>query len=87
MELTQHKSQQQWVVVVGKREFVLTDEQLSILKAADLAGQRGIVWFGDFAISIPHIDVIYSENRSGKAETRNLEEVEINGKIVYRDRS
>jgi len=47
-----------WAVDVGRETFVLTDKQKEVLKQATKAGNRGIVWFDEFAISIPHIQSI-----------------------------
>lgn len=37
--------------------------QLKVLKEATKSGERGLIWFGDFAISIPHIKSVYLESR------------------------
>ncbi len=58
-ELTQGIYEEEWGVQVGKELFVLNSKQAKILREADLAGQRGIVWFEKFAISIPHIQSIW----------------------------
>lgn len=50
---------EEWAVVVGKEVFYLNEKQIQLLKKADLSGQRGILWFDEFAISIPHIQSIY----------------------------
>jgi len=45
----------QWLVQCGKETFYLNQKQANFLKKATVSGSRGIVWFEDFAISIPHI--------------------------------
>ena len=47
-----------WEVTVGKKEFILNGKQVEILKNMSLSGKSAIVWFGTFAISIPHISSI-----------------------------
>ncbi len=69
-ELTARKSCERWVVVVDKNQFVLDGNELQVLRNANQAGNRGMVWFRDFAISIPHISCIYLESR--KADESNM---------------
>ena len=59
-ELTQptYRHRVEWEVSVGKKTFVLDDNQVNILKNMSLAGKSSIVWFDTFAISIPHISAI-----------------------------
>lgn len=47
-----------WVVSVGENHFDLTPKQAEVLKEA-MSQQQKIIWFRDFAISIPHI--VYCE--------------------------
>ena len=47
-----------WLVTCGKSDFELNQEQAQLLKDATVKGMRGIIWFDDFAISIPHIQSI-----------------------------
>ena len=80
---------ERWIVKVGNKEFILNEEELNLLKEIDKQGQRGIVWFGDFAISIPHIEYISLISRltpeeSVKFTMSDYEEIEENGKIVYK---
>lgn len=46
-------SPSKWLVKVDK-DFVLTDEQVQVLKKAANAGKT-MVWFEDVMISLPHI--------------------------------
>lgn len=46
--------QADWIVVVDKKEFALSEEQYQLLKRASLSGKT-MVWFDSFVISIPHI--------------------------------
>lgn len=62
-ESTQPVFEEEWGVQVGKESFALNERQIKILKEADLSGQRGIVWFDKFAISIPHIQSILLVSR------------------------
>lgn len=64
----QTKSYEKWEVTVGKDKFQLDGNELSILKEATKRDSRGIVWFRDFAVSIPHIQSI--------KRTKNLKQVE-----------
>jgi hypothetical protein len=62
-ESTQGIYEEEWGVQVGKEVFSLNGKQIKLLREADLAGQRGIVWFERFAISIPHIQSIWLISR------------------------
>lgn len=55
MESTQPTFKEEWTVTVGKEVFVLDEKQIKVLREASLEGSRSMVWFSDFAISIPHI--------------------------------
>ena len=44
-----------WELGTGKDVFKLSGSQVKALKQATEAGQRGLVWFDGFSISIPHI--------------------------------
>ncbi len=48
----------EWHVVVDKNVFILNQDEAEVLHKATVGGGRGIVWFEDFAISIPHIQSI-----------------------------
>jgi hypothetical protein len=48
---------------VGNEKFSLTPKQVAILREASTAGNRGLVFFDDFAISIPHISHIKIKRR------------------------
>ena len=62
--LTQQTSKEEWwVVETGNKQFTLTEEQVDLLKKASIKGYRGIVWFDEFAISIPHIQYIKKEKQ------------------------
>jgi hypothetical protein len=53
-----------WIVNVGNEKTELTSKEVEILKAASTSGQRGIVWFKDRAISIPHIQSVTMKKRT-----------------------
>jgi len=55
--------EEEWEVSTGKQTFELKPNQISLLKEATKAGKLGIVWFRDFAISIPHIVYIKLKRR------------------------
>lgn len=57
---------EEWAVIAGNETFVLDENQVQILKQATLEGQRGLIWFEKFAISIPHIQAIYRMSRTLK---------------------
>jgi len=67
-ESMQAEYSEQWGVVAGKEVFTLDENQIQVLKQADLNGHRGIVWFSKFAISIPHIQAIYLISRQIKTQ-------------------
>lgn len=48
-------------MVCDREKFVLNERQVAVLKEATTKGQRGLIWFGTFAISIPHISSIYRD--------------------------
>jgi len=54
---------EQWGVRAGRELYILNEKQIKILKEASVKGERGIIWFEKFAISIPHIEGIYLINR------------------------
>ena len=54
--------EEEWVVNMGKKEFLLTKQQVRLLREVTTQGARGLVWFDKFAISIPHI--VYVARRS-----------------------
>lgn|GEM_PF-6484122 len=60
---TQVVCEEEWEVNVGKKTFTLNPKQVNVLKEATKAGARGIVWFDDFGISIPHINYITRSSR------------------------
>ena len=62
-ELTQGVYEEEWGVQIGKEVFTLNEKQIKLLREADLSGQRGIVWFDKFAISIAHIQSIWRISR------------------------
>jgi hypothetical protein len=62
-ESTPQTFKEEWVVISGKETFVLDERQVGILKTASLEGSKRLVWFKDFAISIPHIQAIYCTRR------------------------
>lgn len=47
--------EEMWVVDAGKDTFELNPEQVEVLKQASVSNSRGLVWFKEFAISIPHV--------------------------------
>lgn len=66
--LMQAEFEEVWEVSVGKEVFTINDKQMELLKEATLKGQRGMIWFDRFAISIPHIQSVY---RIGKRPVNN----------------
>jgi hypothetical protein len=62
-QLTQRDCNEKWAVCVGKETFILNEKQVKVLREATKAGSRGIVWFDDFGISIPHIQSVYVVER------------------------
>lgn len=54
---------EEWEVSVGNDKFTLTPKQVEVLREASKAGNRGLVFFDDFAISIPHISYIKVKRR------------------------
>lgn len=63
-QLTQPDCSEKWAVCVGKETFLLNKKQIKVLKEATKAGNRGIIWFDNFGISIPHIQSIYIIKRT-----------------------
>ena len=62
-ELTQGIYEEEWGVQVGREVFTLNEKQIKLLRETDFAGQRGIVWFDKFAVSIPHIQSVWLISR------------------------
>lgn len=50
---------EEWRVVVNKEEYILTNLQGKVLAEEIKKGNRGIIMFKDFAISIPYIQEFY----------------------------
>jgi hypothetical protein len=46
---------EKWEVRTQDKTYQLTGKQAQVLKDATSQGLRGLIWFKDFAISIPHI--------------------------------
>ena len=69
--LTQVKSERSikenevWVVVVRGNQYELTGNQAEVLRRVITSGSRGIVWFKDFAISIPYVEEVYKKYEKG----------------------
>ena len=62
--LTQDKFEEEWLVVMStKGEYRLTKIQAQILQQTISQGERGIVMFRTFAISIPYITEFYMVKR------------------------
>ncbi len=55
---------EKWAVNVGKEVFFISGDQVAALKKLMTDGSRGLVWFGNFAVSIPHIQYIALVERS-----------------------
>lgn len=55
-----------WIAIVGKQKFELTGEQVALLKSADTAGKRGMIWFKDFAINLFNIECLYLDHKTPK---------------------
>lgn len=47
-----------WQISVGKEVFKINGKQAQVLKDASIAGQRGLIFFDGFAVSIAHISFI-----------------------------
>lgn len=55
-----------WIAIVGKQKFELTGEQVALLKSADTAGKRGMIWFNGFAINLFNIECLYLDHKTPK---------------------
>lgn len=77
--LMHREFEEEWEVDCGEK-FVLNEEQVKVLKDASIGGNRGLVWFDGFAISIPHIRSVYRVGRKPKqpADTRKVIRWEFN---------
>lgn len=62
----QQKFKEEWAVIVGRETFILDENQIKILKQASTSGNRGIIWFEKYGISIPHIQAIYLVSKTPK---------------------
>jgi len=58
----QPKYKESWVVVVGKKEFVLNEKEIIVLREAMKRNDRWVS-YKDFIISVPHIECIYLDHR------------------------
>lgn len=78
--------EEEWEVYCGKQVYTLTKKQKDYLKTKDLEGHRGLIWFDEFAISVPHISSIEFARRYKKSEKVMSEYVEVldeNGKVTH----
>lgn len=65
-QLSTPANSETWVVVCDKEKFSLNEKQIAVVKQATTKGQRGLIWFDTFAISIPHISSIYRSSVRSK---------------------
>lgn len=56
-----------WVIEVGKKKYEASTEMIELIKKADQQGHRGMIWFKNFSISIPHIQSIYKLDKPPKS--------------------
>lgn len=63
-----------WVVTTGKDSFEMTGKQAQALREATTAGQRGLVWFDGFAVSIAHI-ISMKRTKRGEKSVAQLAEL------------
>lgn len=61
-----------WTVSTGKAKYTLNGSQAQLIKTASLSGQRGLIFFDGFAISLAHI--VSMERQKTNAEVQQLEE-------------
>lgn len=55
-----------WEVKTQDKTYQLNGSQAQGLRDATSQGLRGLIWFKDFAISIPHITSVYRIKKSNK---------------------
>lgn len=74
---TQADFEEVWEVSVGKDKFHINEKQVQVLKKAMDEGNRGTIWFKDFAISIPHIQTVTLISRTikNRIESHATEEI------------
>lgn len=65
---------EEWIVVIGKESFTLNKKQMDIIREANTSGNRGIVFFDKFAISIPHIQCAYLTKRYKENDNKQISE-------------
>lgn len=53
-----------WIVVINKTKYSLTQNQAELLRRAINSGNRGIITFDQFSISIPYIEEFYLESKT-----------------------
>jgi len=64
-ELMQDISKEKWIVKINTgNEYVLGGNQAKLLQDAIATGNRGIIMFQTFSISIPYIAEFYRESSS-----------------------
>lgn len=63
-----------WEVRTQDKTYRLTGTQAQGLKEATSQGLRGLIWFKDFAISIPHITSVSKLQKSKKILEKNKKE-------------
>lgn len=50
---------EEWTVRLNKATYILNEEQANLLKSEIARGNRGVVMFKEFAISIPYIEEFF----------------------------
>lgn len=70
---------EEWIVVVNRNTYHLNEKQAKLLNDAIANGNRGIVQFKDFVISVPYIQELYLNRRwrDEKYQIEAPEEVEV----------
>jgi hypothetical protein len=65
---------EKWEVKTQDKIYHLTGKQAQALKELTNSGSRGLIWFRDFAISIPHITSVQRIEDSKKVIDKKRKE-------------
>jgi len=74
LTLATFEEDEKWSVKTQKKTYILNGKQAQALKDLTNSGSRGLVWFRDFAISIPHIVSVDRIEDSQKAKDQRRAE-------------
>jgi hypothetical protein len=74
LTLATFEEDEKWLVKTQDKSYTLSGKQAQALKELSNSGSRGLIWFRDFAISIPHIMSVERLQNSQKVINKKRDE-------------